>query len=366
MKTDTDFLSRMTSYVDEFRNELERTQTELREIDLNIRQSAAEVERLSQRNAQMRSQVVRMESDLDNYARNEIKVAYVAERESSLRLFMMRSQVENLQSKQKQMEKYAHELGRVLELVQLLPTYETDGASDGKGPVGAPSAPLMARVIEAQENERLMLARNMHDGPAQSLTNLVLQAEICERLFDSDMTRARQELGNLRTSANSTFQKVRDFIFELRPMMLDDLGLAPTLRRYIATFEEKNRVGVHFTFIGQERRLAPAVEITVFRAVQELLNNAVRHAQATHVQVTLDLQGDVVSAVIEDNGGGFDVNEAITSNRKSQTAIGIAALRERVEMLDGDISFDSALGRGTRVTLAIPAIAASDQPMLMA
>ncbi len=365
MKTDTDFLSRMTSYVEEFRNELERIQTELREIDLNIRQSAAEVERLSQRNAQLRSQVARMESDLDNFARNEIKATYNAERDSQLRLFMMRSQVENLQSKQRLMEKYAHELGRVLELVQLLPTYDTDGTQNGDGSsVGPPSAPLMARVIEAQENERLMLARNMHDGPAQSLTNLVLQAEICERLFDSDMTRARQELGNLRASANSTFQKVRDFIFDLRPMMLDDLGLAPTLRRYITTFEEKNRVGIHFTFIGQERRLAPAVEITVFRAVQELLNNAVHHAQATHVQVTLDLQGDVVTTIVEDNGGGFDVNEALTTNRKSQTAIGIAALRERVEMLNGDITFDSALGRGTRVTLAIPAIAA-DQPMLM-
>lgn len=357
MQTDTDFLSRYRTYVDEFQHELERTQTELREIDLNIRQSSAEVERLSQRNAQMRSQVARMESDIDNFARNEIRSTYNAERESQLRLFMMRSQVENLQGKQRQLEKYAHELGRMLELVQLLPTYESDEpngvvASNNSG------APVMARIIEAQENERLTLARNMHDGPAQSLTNLVLQAEICERLFDNDATRARQELGNLRTSANSTFQKVRDFIFELRPMMLDDLGLAPTLRRYITTFEDKNRVGVHFALTGQERRLAPALEITIFRAVQELLSNAVRHAHASHIQVSLDLALDVVTTVIEDNGSGFDMNEVLTGGRKSQTAIGLAALRERIEMLNGDIAFDSSMGRGTRVTIQMADIPA--------
>jgi two-component system sensor histidine kinase DegS len=357
MQLDTDFLSRLTTYVDEFNHELERAQTELREIDLNIRQSSAEVERLSQRNAQMRSQVARMESDLDNYARNEIRSTYNAERESQLRLFMMRSQVENLQGKQRQLEKYAHELGRILELVQLLPASDMSEPNGATGPMTT-GAPVMARIIEAQENERLVLARNMHDGPAQSLTNLVLQAEICERLFDHDTSRARQELGNLRTSANSTFQKVRDFIFELRPMMLDDLGLAPTLRRYIATFEEKNRVGVHFALTGQERRLAPALEITIFRAVQELLNNAIHHAHASHVQVSLDLGTEVVTAVIEDNGSGFDPNEVMTGGRKSQTAVGLAALRERIEMLNGKITFDSSMGRGTRVTIEMPDIPA--------
>jgi two-component system sensor histidine kinase DegS len=79
----------------------------------------------------------------------------------------------------------------------------------------------------------------MHDGPAQSLTNLILQAEICERLFDSDPVRARAELGNLKDAVTSNFQKVREFIFDLRPMMLDDLGLNPTLRRYVQEFEAK-------------------------------------------------------------------------------------------------------------------------------
>src|SRR5581483_11289058 len=103
------------------------------------------------------------------------------------------------------------------------------------------------QTIEAQESERQRLAQQMHDGPAQSLTNLILQAEIVERLFDSEPARARSELGQLKTSANVTFQRVRDFIFALRPMMLDDLGLLPTVRRYTQQFETINKLPVTLT-----------------------------------------------------------------------------------------------------------------------
>ena len=97
----------------------------------------------------------------------------------------------------------------------------------------------IVRIIEAQEQERQRLVRQLHDGPAQSLTNLILQAEICERVFDTDSERARHELGELKTAVTLTFQKVRDYMFDLRPMMLDDLGLIPTIRRYVDDYNEK-------------------------------------------------------------------------------------------------------------------------------
>lgn len=358
MNQSTDFLTRLESFIADSTGEHQRAQQELREIDLLIRQSTAEVERLAQRNTQIRGKVAAMEQDMENYARAEIRSLYNAERESQLRLFMMRSQVEQLQNKQRTLEKYVQELQRFMDLAHIMPAKEElsleDGGEQRKLPGG--STPSMARVIEAQEEERQALARHMHDGPAQSLTNLVLHAEICERLFDSDAVRAKQELVNLKNFANSTFQKVRDFIFELRPMMLDDLGLAPTLRRYIAAFEEKNRIGVHFQLTGQERRAPSALEITLFRAVQELLANAVRHAHATHIQVNLDLQNDTAVVVVEDNGSGFDVSEAMAPGRKQRSGVGLTALRERVEMLGGEVAFDSAVGRGTRITIAIPIV----------
>ncbi|MBA3531132.1 MAG: ATP-binding protein [Ardenticatenales bacterium] len=358
----TDFLVRLQEFIEDSESEHQRVQQELREIDLLIRQSTAEVERLSQRTSQMRTKVAAMETNLDDYARSEIKSIYNADRESQLRLAMIRNQVDQLQNKQRNMEKYVQELQRFLDLTQHLPSREelaTQQSSLGEPrKSGAAGGFSMARVIEAQEDERFNLARLLHDGPAQSLSNLILNAEIVERLFDSDSSRARQELSNLKSFSNSTFQKVRDFIFELRPMMLDDLGLSPTLRRYVASFEERNGINVHYQLIGQEQRVIPAVEITLFRAVQELLSNAVRHAHATHLQVGLDMQSEKTILVVEDNGSGFDVNAALANRNREKQSVGLAALRERVETLGGDISFDSAVGRGTRVAISIPIEAA--------
>src|SRR5438105_10908037 len=126
----------------------------------------------------------------------------------------------------------------------------------------------------------------MHDGPAQSLTNFILQAEICQRLLDRNPDRANKELGNLKTAASTTFQKVRDFIFDLRPMMLDDLGLAPTVRRYVDAFAEKSNIETRLSIIGEERRrMESHTEVMMFRSVQELLGYARDNANAAKVEI---------------------------------------------------------------------------------
>ncbi len=193
----------------------------------------------------------------------------------------------------------------------------------------------------------------MHDGPAQSLTNLILQAEIVERLFDSDQSKARAELGNLKTAANTTFQRIRDFIFDLRPMMLDDLGLIPTLKRFVQTYESKNRLPTHLATLG-ENALSSYIEVAIFRSVQELLNNAARHAHASRVQVTLDLQNDPVIVTVEDDGSGFDVESVLTAARQRGSS-GLANLEKRIQMLGGKIQFQSGTGRGTKVRVELPA-----------
>jgi two-component system sensor histidine kinase DegS len=208
------------------------------------------------------------------------------------------------------------------------------------------------RVIEAQEQERQRLVRQLHDGPAQSLTNLILQAEICERVFDSDTTRARAELGELKTAVTTTFQKVRDYMFDLRPMMLDDLGLVPTLRRYVDNFNEKSSVPAVLTVTGSERRFTPYKEVVIFRVIQELLANVRTHAHATRVQVMLDLGDDLAHVVVEDNGSGFNVAEVL--NVPQPKGIGLGTLRERLAMLGGDFRVESAVGRGTKVTVQMP------------
>jgi two-component system sensor histidine kinase DegS len=347
-----ELLQRLEELVRESAQEQEQVQSELREIDVLIRQSAGEVERLSQRNAQITNKVHQMEMRLDSYSREDIRALYQNAQEIQLRLFMMRSQVEQLRNKQRSLERYAQGLQRFVDLDQFIPDSLEIPEPSTPGTTDRQAAHL---IIDAQEEERKRLARQIHDGPAQSLTNLILQAEICERLFDSDPTQTRSELANLKAAANSTFQKIRDFIFELRPMMLDDLGLTPTLRRSLEGFENKTGIRTSLRVMGNDRRLSPDVEITLFRAIQELLNNVYLHADASQIQITLDLQGPGVVATVEDNGKGFDVAEALAQSRAHKT-FGLASIRQRVEMLGGRVQFQSSPGRGTQVRIELEEI----------
>jgi two-component system sensor histidine kinase DegS len=136
-------------------------------------------------------------------------------------------------------------------------------------------------------------------------------------------------------------------------MMLDDLGLNPTLKRYIQDFEAKSGLACNLVITGKEQRLPPHAEVTVFRVVQSLLNNVREHANATHVEISLELGPDGLKAKVEDDGGGFDVAEVMAAARQRKT-MGLMTIIEQVEMLGGEIHFDSSVGRGTKAELNLP------------
>ncbi|MCK4450230.1 MAG: sensor histidine kinase, partial [Anaerolineae bacterium] len=290
-------------FLEECNKEYEQTQRELKEIDLLIQQTTAEVERLAQRNTQATNRLRQVEAALDTVPRDDIQEAYTTVLDSQQRLFTMRGQLEKLQSNQRNMARYLDLLRGILETAgHAGPRYEPRVSEEGES-----VQPLVVRIIEAQEQERQVLSRQMHDGPAQSLTNLILQAEICERLFDIDPEQARAELANLKNAVAATFQKVKGFILNLRPMMLDDLGLIPTLRRYVDSFAKNTGVLTRLLVIGKERRLVSHKEVTIFRLVQELLNNAYEYGHASNVQINLDVGDELVRVSVEDDGSGFEL-----------------------------------------------------------
>jgi two-component system sensor histidine kinase DegS len=340
-------------FLEQCSKDYEQTQSELKEVDLLIQQTTAEVERLAQRNTQVTNRLRQVEASLDTVPRDDIREAYTAVLDTQQRLFTMRGQLEKFQSNQRNLARYLDMLHDVLEVAGWAESGSpVAGEADDEVGDGVPTQPLVVRIIEAQERERQRLSRQMHDGPAQALTNLILQAEICERLFDTDADRARSELVNLKTAVAGTFQKVKGFILNLRPMMLDDLGVVPTLRRYVDGFAENSEVATNLVITGKERRLEPHKEVTIFRLTQELLNNAAEYAHATSIQISLDLGDDLVRVSVEDNGSGFELTEAL--NSPDADRLGLAMMRERVEMLGGRIYFDSSVGRGTKVSFELP------------
>jgi two-component system sensor histidine kinase DegS len=336
----------LDQFVEACKEEYEQTQREFKEVDLLVQQTTSEVERLAQRNTQVTNRLRQIEATLDTVPREDIRESYTAVLDTQQRLFTMQGQLEKLQSNQQNISRYLDLLRNVLEIIDQRP-FEPQVSEDGE-----PSQPLVVRIIEAQERERQRLSRQMHDGPAQSLTNLILQAEICERLFDTQPERARAELADLTSAVAGTFQKVKGFILNLRPMMLDDLGVVPTLRRYVDSFSDNSGVAMNLVVTGKERRMASHKEVTIFRIVQELLNNAVDYGHATSVQISLDTGNDLARVSVEDNGSGFELTETLTSPEEEQ--MGLSTMRERVEMLGGQIRFDSGLGRGMKVSFELP------------
>jgi two-component system sensor histidine kinase DegS len=324
----------------ELDQEIQQTQLELKEIDMLLDQSKGEVEKLTQRNATITAHLQQIQSQIDEVPAPDIRVAYDAALEAQQRLVVMRSQLEKLHSDKSHLERQLQVLRRVRESSQLGSPKEESGRS--------PMASIEI-MTQAQESERQRLSRQMHDGPAQALSNFILQTEIALRLFEVDQEQARQELNSLKSAASSTFQKVRDFIFDLRPMMLDDLGLVPTIKRYADHLAEKLNMEVSVSITGSERRMEPYVEVIVFRAIQELLSNAALHTQATSIKVQLDLGERQVRASIEDNGRGFDPQAV-----PAEAELTIKAIRERMDMLGGSFDIDSALGQGARFTFTVP------------
>lgn len=326
----------------DYKTELDETQRALREINLMMEQSQGEMSKLTQRNTAITSHLQQVQKQ--GGTGDEVKMAYDSALDAQQRLFVMRGQLEKLQNDKAHLEKYK----TVLE--QTVNKSGGDGAGASAPGVVKEQMSGIEMIVNAQEAERQRLSRQMHDGPAQALSNFILQTEIAMRLFDVDAAQAKEELANLKTSAMGTFQKVRNFIFELRPMMLDDLGLVPTLRKYADAFKEQSGMDVSVTVSGNERRLEPYLEVMIFRAVQELLGNASRHSQATLVKVHLDLGSDLLRITVDDNGRGFD-----PESLKESSNLGLKLIRERSELLGGKFEIDSAVGSGAKISFMVQA-----------
>ncbi|HWQ13684.1 MAG TPA: histidine kinase [Roseiflexaceae bacterium] len=331
--------------------DLEKVRRELGEIEALLRQTSNEVEKLQQRELTVSNRLRDLEVNTDKYSKADIKNFYSSAQEVQMRLLTMRSQLEQLQFRQqaaKSRQSMLHDLVTALE--PLL------GATPASGAAQAVSSgdDLIANIIQAQEKERLRISLQMHDGPAQSMSNLVLRAEICQRLLDKDVEMARAELGALKAAINGALQDTRRFIFDLRPMILDDLGLVPTLRRHVQQFSEKNKIDVNLMVQNMDSRLPNHYEVAIFRFIQEALNNVAKHANATEAHVLLDAVGGSIHVSVQDDGAGFPVNEVL-SDESGRKNMGIATLRQQVEtLLRGEFGIESTVGRGTRVAAVIP------------
>jgi signal transduction histidine kinase len=201
----------------------------------------------------------------------------------------------------------------------------------------------LRRVIEGQEQERRRLARELHDETGQALTSVLLGLKSFENAEDKPAA-----LAQLRELVVATLQDVRRLAVELRPKALDDFGLVPALERLMETFTDATGIAVDFESQLGERRLPSEVETTLYRIVQESMTNIAKHAAARRVSVLLVLRAGAATAVVEDDGHGFDVQD------EQRGGIGLAGMRERLALLDGHLTIESKRGTGTSLVAEVP------------
>lgn len=207
------------------------------------------------------------------------------------------------------------------------------------------------RVIQAYEQERLRLAREIHDGPAQVLANAVFELEYFERLLDRDPVAARAELAKLRKDIRNGLADVRRFIYDLRPPALSDAGLFAALDRYVADYQKRFDIEVDATLPDDLHRLPTRKEVAIFRIIQEALQNVRRHAGASRVTIKGNIDEQTLGISVEDDGKGFEPSAVSARQPKS---FGLTSMRERAELIDGRLRLESAPGRGTRIALTVP------------
>jgi two-component system sensor histidine kinase DegS len=207
-------------------------------------------------------------------------------------------------------------------------------------------AAVQLRVIGAQEGERQRLAEEIHDGPAQVLTNAIFQVEYVDRVLDSSPDTARSEIAFLRTMLRDGLDEVRGFISSLRPPVVD-MGLAQAIADQATDFADRNAISTDVQVDGIDEGLDPTEKASLLRIVQEALQNVKKHSAATEVRIGLE-DGHLV---IRDNGRGFDVMRLASGQSRN---FGLQFMRERAELLGSQLQIESRQGEGTRILVRLP------------
>ncbi|HZK18681.1 MAG TPA: sensor histidine kinase [Clostridia bacterium] len=343
------------------RTEYLRVNRELMGIKNEVRQIIEEVDWLEKEEKKARVRLMRVSSDFQKFSEDDIKEAYESAQKKQIDLITMRERERTLRYRrdllelslkglQNTMEKAENLISQVGTVLEFLGT-DLQDISIKIGDIQQKQQ-LSMRVIRAQEEERRRVAREIHDGPAQSMANIVMRAEFCLKLLEHEPDRVKEELVSLQDLVRLSLQDVRKIIFDLRPMVLDDLGLVPAIKRYLTNYEEQHTIDTKFLFFGEQTRLTLSLEVALFRIIQESLNNVSKHSKASQVIIKLEILPNKVNIHIKDNGCGFDLDEVMNNSEKE--GYGLMGMQERVELLDGELKITTAPGKGAEINLSVP------------
>lgn len=334
--------------------ELEKTKQLISEL-------IEEEDRLEKETRQARKRLSEVSQHFKTYSEHEVRVVYEYAHNLQLKLTMSRQMEQQLRERRDELERRVIGIKETIERADKLVSQVNVVINYLTGDLKSMTEFIKdahekqefgLKIMEVQEEERKRLSREIHDGPAQILANVMMRSDLIEKIYyERGIDEALAEIKKLKETVRDALYEVRHIIYDLRPMALDDLGLVPTLKKYLQTVEEYNKMAkiqIPFTYIGDDERIDSKMEVALFRLIQESVQNALKHAQAKEIQVKLEINKNNIIAVIKDDGIGFD------PTLKKEGSFGLRGMKERVELLDGSISIQSSKGNGTKVIIKIP------------
>ncbi|GMK49188.1 sensor histidine kinase [Paenibacillus glycanilyticus] len=345
------------------RQELESLGQELEIVLAETLTTIERVDQLEQDYRRARIRLTEVSKDFVRYKEEDIKTAYEKATQIQLDLMVYREKEAYLKTRRDDLQKRVRNVEKSIERAETIASQINVVLQYLSGDLNQVSRILESaktrqmiglKIIVAQEEERKRISREIHDGPAQSLANIVLRTEIVERmLLKKEFQMVQDELLDLKGQVRSGLEEIRKIIFNLRPMALDDLGLVPALRKFAHDFEDKTKIRTIFELNGKEVRMPSAMEAGVFRLVQEAFTNAQKHARASFVTLEVAFTTETVTITIVDNGIGFHSEQA-EAHAQNNSSFGLIGMRERVDLLEGRMEIDSKLGQGTKIIINIP------------
>lgn len=209
-------------------------------------------------------------------------------------------------------------------------------------------------ILDLQERDRQRIARDLHDSTVQNLTSLIHKIQLCLRLVDMDPVRTKLELGSMTNTLKAVINELREIIYNLKPMSLEDLGLLLTVERYANQLMMNHDIKVRISHNDEIDDILPVIKLSLFRLIQEACNNAIKHAESKNIDIKIYFKKNQVSVTVIDDGKGFDLDCIGDNAQKDYSGYGLSIMKERVYLLSGTMKLDSTINKGTIVTITVP------------
>lgn len=348
--------------VDSIRNEHDNLKFQLAKIRNDIKKVIAEVDELEKQDKAARKELAHVSGNFNDHTETDIKEAYDKASDIRIKYYTKRNEEKMLRAQRDSLEiSLRKTMGniengeKIINQISIAMGYLEGDISSALDGADKNSEMFMGiKILEAQENERKRIARDIHDGPAQHMANVVMKVDICKMIIQKDLEEGLKELSDLKESVKIALKEVRGIIFDLRPMTLDDLGLRQTIQQTVNTISEEAGIKVQLKIKPVQSEIEPIIQIAVYRIIQEIFNNIKKHSKAKHAEIKLDFGTKYLMLIIKDDGVGFDVEETLKRVKTKGASYGLIGILDRVNQLQGEINIKSSEGAGTTYTVKLP------------